>query len=183
MSLNLPTLRQLRFLVALADYGSFSRAAEMQFVTQPTLSAGIKELEGTLGTVLVDRGSRGTELTETGIIVVGRARIVITEAEQLVIAAKTAGNLLSGPFRLGLIPTIAPFFLPKIIPAIQKSFPKLELSLREDLTERLIYDLKQRQVDCAIIALPFQTSGLDWHTLMDDEFLFVCSVICLMENH
>ena len=119
MSTILPTLRQLRFLVCLADQGSFSRAAEAAFVTQPTLSAGIKELESALGAILVERGARGATLTPAGEAAVERARVVLTEAEDLVHATRAAGEPLSGAFRLGVIPTIAPFLLPKILPALR----------------------------------------------------------------
>ena len=115
MSSHLPTLRQLTFLLALAEHGSFSRAAEAAHVTQPTLSAGIKELETILGATLVERGARGAALTPAGEAAVARARIVLTEAEDLVHVARAAGEPLSGPFRLGGIPTIAPFLLPKAL--------------------------------------------------------------------
>lgn len=168
----LPTLRQLRFLIALADHGSFSKAAEMSFVTQPTLSAGIKELEAILGATLVERGARGASLTLAGETAVDRARTVLTEAEDLVHATRAAGEPLSGPFRLGVIPTIAPFLLPRVLPALRVSHPKLELFLREDLTHRLIEALKERRLDAALIALPYEAAAIETVSLMEDEFLF-----------
>ena len=172
MSAALPTLRQLKFLVALADHGTFSRAAEAAFVTQPTLSAGIKELEGILGAMLVERGARGATLTPAGEAALSRARIVLTETEDLVHAARAAGEPLSGAFRLGVIPTIAPFLLPRVLPSIRAAFPELELFLREDLTHRLIEALKERRLDAALIALPYDATSIETEALMADEFLF-----------
>ena len=137
----MPTLRQLQFLIALAEHGSFSRAAEASYVTQPTLSEAIKELEATLGVILVERGARGAVLTPAGQSVLDRARRVMTEAEDLVTAAQAAGEPLSGPFKLGVIPTIAPFLLPKALPALRAAYADLQLYLREDLTERLLEGL------------------------------------------
>jgi LysR family hydrogen peroxide-inducible transcriptional activator len=175
MSTALPTLRQLKFLVAVADQGTFSKAAEAAFVTQPTLSAGIKELEAVLDATLIERGARGATLTPAGEAAVARARIILTETEDLVHAAKAAGEPLSGAFRLGVIPTIAPFLLPKVLPAIRKSFPQLELFLREDLTHRLVEALKERRLDAALIALPYEASTIETETLLSDEFLFAAA--------
>ncbi|MAL10396.1 MAG: LysR family transcriptional regulator [Maricaulis sp.] len=172
MSTLLPTLRQLSFLLALAEHGSFSRAAEASFVTQPTLSAGIKELEGILGVVLVERGARGATLTPAGEVAVERARRALTEAEDLVQAARAAGEPLAGPFRLGVIPTIAPFLLPRVVPELRHRFRKLELFLREDLTGRLYEALKDRRIDAALIALPYEESGIETVSVGPDEFFF-----------
>lgn len=172
MSSHLPTLRQLTFLLALAEHGSFSRAAEAAHVTQPTLSAGIKELETILGATLVERGARGAALTPAGEAAVARARIVLTEAEDLVHVARAAGEPLSGPFRLGVIPTIAPFLLPKVLPSLRQGYPKLELFLREDQTHRLVDALKDRRLDAALIALPYEAPGIETTGLLEDEFLF-----------
>jgi len=175
MSSHLPTLRQLTFLLALAEHGSFSRAAEAAHVTQPTLSAGIKELETILGATLVERGARGAVLTPAGEAAVARARIVLTEAEDLVHVARAAGEPLSGPFRLGVIPTIAPFLLPKVLPSLRQSYPKLELFLREDQTHRLVDALKERRLDAALIALPYEAPGIETAGLLEDEFLFAAT--------
>ena len=175
MSSHLPTLRQLTFLLALAEHGSFSRAAEAAHVTQPTLSAGIKELEAILGATLVERGARGAVLTPAGEAAVARARIVLTEAEDLVHVARAAGEPLSGPFRLGVIPTIAPFLLPKALPSLREHYPKLELFLREDLTHRLVEALKDRRLDAALIALPYDAPSIETTGLLEDEFLFAAT--------
>src|ERR1700749_4524473 len=129
--MNLPTLRQLQYLKLLAEHGSFSKAADAAHVTQPTLSAGIQELERTLGAPVVDRARSGVILTAVGEEAVGRAPEVLARPEDLVQAARSAGRPLSGRFRLGVIPTIAPFMLPKALPALRTRFPDLRLFLRE----------------------------------------------------
>ncbi|CAN7499342.1 hydrogen peroxide-inducible genes activator [Phenylobacterium sp. LjRoot225] len=165
----LPTLRQLQYLKLLAEQGSFGRAAESAHVTQPTLSAGIQELERTLGAPVVDRARSGVILTAVGEEALRRATVILNEAEELVEAAKNAGQPLTGRFRLGVIPTIAPFLLPVALPLLRERFPKLRMFLREDLTQRLIASLKAGQLDAALIALPYDMSGLNWAHVSDDE--------------
>ncbi|WP_374472062.1 hydrogen peroxide-inducible genes activator [Phenylobacterium sp.] len=167
----LPTLRQLHYLKLLAEQGSFGRAAEAAHVTQPTLSAGIQELERTLGAAVVDRARSGVILTAVGEEALRRATVILNEAEELVEAAKNAGQPLTGRFRLGVIPTIAPFLLPKALPVLRERYPKLRLFLREDLTQRLIASLKAGQLDAALIALPYDMAGLQWAHVADDELL------------
>jgi LysR family hydrogen peroxide-inducible transcriptional activator len=167
----LPTLRQLQYLKLLAENGSFGRAAEAAHVTQPTLSAGIQELERTLGASVVDRARTGVILTTVGEEALRRATVILNEAEELVEAAKNAGQPLAGRFRLGVIPTVAPFLLPKALPLLRERFPKLRLFLREDLTHRLIASLKGGQLDAALIALPYDMAGLDCAHVSDDELL------------
>jgi LysR family hydrogen peroxide-inducible transcriptional activator len=167
----LPTLRQLQYLKLLAEHGSFSRAAEAAHVTQPTLSAGVQELERVLGAPVVDRGRSGVILTPVGEEAVRRARDVLARAEDLVQAARSAGQPLSGRFRLGVIPTVAPFLLPRALPALRRSFPTLRLYLREDQTAKLIAALKAGSLDAALIALPHDTAGLDVVHVDDDELM------------
>src|SRR5689334_8431350 len=167
----LPTLRQLQYLKLLAEHGSFGRAAAAAHVTQPTLSAGIQELERTLGAPVVDRARSGVILTAVGEEALRRATVILNEAEELVEAAKNAGQPLTGRFRLGVIPTVAPFLLPRALPLLRQRFPKLRLFLREDLTQRLIGQLKAGQLDAALIALPFDMHGLDWAHVSDDELM------------
>jgi LysR family hydrogen peroxide-inducible transcriptional activator len=167
----LPTLRQLQYLKLLAEHGAFGRAAEAAHVTQPTLSAGIQELEKTLGAPVVDRARSGVILTAVGEEALRRATIILNEAEELLEAAKNAGQPLTGRFRLGVIPTIAPFLLPRVLPKLRQRFPKLRLFLREDLTQRLIAALKAGQLDAALIALPYDMAGLDWAHVADDELM------------
>ena len=167
----LPTLRQLQYLTLLASHGSFSRAAEAAFVTQPTLSAGIQELERNLGAPVVDRARSGVILTAVGEEAVRRAQDILTQAEDLVQAARSAGQPLCGRFRLGVIPTVAPFLLPKALPALRGRFPKLRLFLREDLTAKLVAGLKAGALDAALIALPYDTWGLETVEVRQDELL------------
>lgn len=167
----LPTLRQLQYLKLLSEHGSFSRAAENAHVTQPTLSAGIQELEKILGAPVVDRARSGVILTAAGQEAVRRAEDILARAEDLVQAARGAGQPLAGRFRLGVIPTVAPYLLPRALPVLRDRFPKLKLFLREDLTQRLIGALKAGALDAALIALPYDMSGLDWAHVEDDELL------------
>ena len=167
----LPTIRQLQYLKLLAEQGAFGKAADAAHVTQPTLSAGIQELERTLGAPVVDRARTGVILTPVGEEALRRATVILNEAEELVEAAKNAGQPLTGRFRLGVIPTIAPFLLPGALPLLRQKFPKLRLFLREDLTQRLIVELKAGRLDAALIALPFDMTGLEWAHVADDELL------------
>ncbi len=167
----LPTLRQLQYLKLLAEHRSFSRAADAAHVTQPTLSAGIHELEKILGAPVVDRARSGVILTSVGEEAVRRAGQILAQAEDLVQAANSAGQPLSGRFRLGVIPTIAPFLLPKALPILRDRFPKLRLFLREDLTQRLIASLKAGALDAALIALPYDTAGLETEAVSTDALL------------
>lgn len=167
----LPTLRQLQFLVALGETGSFSRAAEACHVTQPTLSAGIKELEDLFGVPLAERESRGASLTHAGEIAVARASALLADAHALVQSVTCAGALFSGPFKLGAIPTIAPFVLPQIVGLLTRRYPDLKLYLTEDRTQRLMDQLRARTLDAAFIALPWEAPGIEVMTLFDDEFL------------
>ncbi|MGH8630945.1 MAG: hydrogen peroxide-inducible genes activator, partial [Burkholderiales bacterium] len=169
----LPSPRQLRYLVTLSETLNFRKAAELQFVTQSTLSAGIKELERLLGATLLERDKRSVRLTPIGEQVVERARKLLAETEDLVTIARGAQQPLCGLLRLGIIPTIAPFLLPGIMPVARKSYPKLQLYLREDLTERLIEQLHAGELDFALIALPYGTGDLVVAELFRDEFWFV----------
>jgi LysR family hydrogen peroxide-inducible transcriptional activator len=167
----LPTLRQLQYLKLLVEHGGFGKAAEAAHVTQPTLSAGIQELEKILGAPVVDRARSGLILTDVGEAALAKARVILNEADELVQAARSAGQPLTGRFRLGVIPTIAPFLLPRALPLLRSRFPDLRLYLREDLTQRLISALKSGHLDAALIALPFDMTGLDSAHVADDEIL------------
>jgi LysR family hydrogen peroxide-inducible transcriptional activator len=169
----LPTLRQLAYLVELSRRLSFRAAAEGQFVTQSTLSAGIKELETVLGVQLVERDRRHVRLTAVGEDVVARARELLAAATDLAEAAGAARLPLSGPLRLGAIPTIAPYLLPGVLPALRRRHGGLKLYLREDVTDRLLERLRAGGLDVALIALPFDTGDLYVRELFRDEFSFV----------
>ena len=169
----MPTLRQLQFLTALRAEGSFVAAAEAVGVTQPTLSAGIKDLETALGAVLVERGRAGAVLTPAGAEAVDRAARALSEVEELVRAVQGAGEPLASVFKLGAIPTIAPFLLPRALPVLKQRFPKLRLQMREDLTSRLIEQLRMRTLDAAVIALPYEAAGIETMSIAEDEFLLL----------
>jgi LysR family transcriptional regulator, hydrogen peroxide-inducible genes activator len=170
---TLPTLRQLAYLVELSERLNFRVAAEAQFVTQSTLSAGIKELETVLGVQLVERDNRNVRLTAVGEDVVARARELLAAATDLAEAARAATRPLSGPLRLGAIPTIAPYLLPSVLPALRRAHGELKLYLREDLTKRLLERLSAGGLDVALIALPFDTGDLYVRELFKDELSFV----------
>lgn len=167
----LPTLRQLQFFLALVRRESFSKAAVDCYVSQSTLSSAIKELEATLNCHLVDRSTRRFSLTPAGRDVARRAATILSEAEDLARTA-AARKPLEGPFQLGVIPTIAPFLLPRIAPALRRTFPKLELYLREDLTVALAERLVDGSIDAALIALPYDLPGLEWIEIGNDPFYF-----------
>jgi len=169
----MPTLRQLQFLIALRAEGSFVAAAEAVGVTQPTLSAGIKDLETALGVTLVERGRTGAVLTPAGEEAAERAARAVSEVEEMVRTVRAAGEPFSGSFRLGAIPTIAPFLLPRALPLLKKKFPRLRLQMREDLTHRLIEALRARTLDAALIALPYEAHGIASLAIAEDEFLFL----------
>jgi LysR family hydrogen peroxide-inducible transcriptional activator len=170
---SMPTLRQLQFLLALRAEGSFIAAAEAVGVTQPTLSAGIKDLETALGVTLVERGRTGAVLTPAGEDAAERAGRAISEVEELVRSVQAAGEPFSGTFRLGAIPTIAPFLLPRALPLLKKKFPRLRLQMREDLTHRVVEALRARTLDAAIIGLPYEAHGIATLPIAEDEFLFL----------
>lgn len=170
----LPTLRQLQFFLALVRRQSFSRAASDCFVSQSTLSSAIKELEALLGRQLVDRSTRRFSLTPPGRDVAERATVILGLAEDLS-RSVAARRPLEGRFNLGVIPTIAPFLLPRAAPGLSAKFPKLELYLREDLTAALAERLADGSLDAALLAFPYDLPGVEWVEIGDDPFLFAAS--------
>lgn len=171
---TLPTLRQLRYLVALAEHKHFGRAAEACFATQSTLSAGLQELESLLDVKLVERSKRRVMLTPLGDAIVARARLVLREAEDIAELASASKDPLSGALRLGVIPTIGPYLLPRVLPPLRQTYPNLRLYLREDMTARLLDALSEGDIDVALIALPFQTDELEVRHLGLDPFMLAC---------
>ncbi len=167
----LPTLRQLQYLKLLAEHKSFMAAAEAAFVSQPALSSGIAELEKILGARLVDRSRGQVILTAVGEETLKRAEDILARSEDLVEAARGANRPLTGRFRLGVIPTIAPFLLPKALLKLRTDFPDLRLFLREDQTARLIASLKSGALDAAVIALPYDLAGLDHAFICKDAIV------------
>lgn len=172
--INLPSLRQLRYLAALAESRHFGRAAQGCNVTQSTLSAGIQELESLLGAPLVDRTKRKTVLTPLGQAMAAGAADLLRQAEELVLQARAQSEPLAGPLHLGVIPTVSPFLLPRVLPALRRKLPKLKLYLREDLTERLVEQLQAGKLDLLLLALPIEASAVETWPLFPDAFRFAC---------
>jgi LysR family hydrogen peroxide-inducible transcriptional activator len=167
----LPTLRQMQYFVALAEQRSFVRAARACHVTQSTLSGAIRQFETTLGAELVDRSGRVLSLTEAGESVLERCGAILREAEDLAAHARGASSPLSGRLRLGVIPSIAPFLLPQVLPGLRASHPDLRLVLREDLTRVLMQDLREGRLDVLLIALPYETRDLECEVIGVDPLL------------
>lgn len=172
MSTYLPTLKQLQYLVALLDHGHFGRAAEACFVTQSTLSAGLRELESLIGITLVERTRRVVRFTPLGTRIAEKARHILSQAEELTDMARAAGKPLSGELRMGVIPTIAPFLLPSLLPRLRKAWPDLKLFLREETSQAACDSLHRGQVDCVLLALPYACGEVETAELFDDR-LFV----------
>ena len=168
----LPTLKQLQYLVALKDHGHFGRAAESCYVTQSTLSAGIRELETLIGVVLVERTRRVVRFTPLGERIVEKARRVLREAGELGDLARAAGRPLSGEMRMSVIPTIAPFLLPRILPKLRRDYPDLKLYLREETSGQACEGLHHGRTDCVLLALPYACGDVETASLFDDR-LFV----------
>jgi LysR family hydrogen peroxide-inducible transcriptional activator len=168
----LPTLKQLQYLVALNDHGHFGRAAEACFVTQSTLSAGLRELESLIGVTLVERTRRVVRFTPLGQKITDKARRILREAEELADIARAAGKPLAGELRMGVIPTIAPFLLPKLLPKLRREWPDLKLYLREEPSQAACDGLHRGLLDCVLLALPYGCGDVDAAPLFDDR-LFV----------
>ena len=164
-----PTLKQLQYLVALSEQLNFTRAAETCFVTQSTLSAGLKELERLLGTQLLERDRQTVLMTPIGTAVAERARAIVTATIDLADHVAAAREPMTGLLRLGVIPTIAPFLLPHCLRLLRERYPDLHLALREDLTANLLLRMEDGQLDFALIALPYDTANLLVEPLFDDD--------------
>jgi LysR family transcriptional regulator, hydrogen peroxide-inducible genes activator len=170
MSTYLPTLKQLQYLVALEEHGHFGKAAEACYVTQSTLSAGIRELESLLGLVLVERTRRVVRFTPLGKKLVTKAHRILREAEELADMARAAGTPLADELRMSVIPTIAPFLLPRLLPQLRRKYPELKLYLREETSAAAVEALHKGQVDCVLMALPFAAGDIEHAHLFDDRF-------------
>ena len=172
MTVHLPTIKQLQYLVALREHGHFGKAAEASFVTQSTLSAGLRELESLLGVILVERTRRVVRFTALGEKIADKAVRVLREAEELAELARAEGKPLHGELRMGVIPTIAPFLLPAMLPRLRRQWPNLKLYLREETSQAACEALHRGQLDCVLLALPYGCGDVDSATLLDDQ-LFV----------
>jgi len=168
------SLKQLRYLTALVEHQHFGRAAEACHVSQSTLSAGLKELETQLGVTLVERTNRSVVFTALGQSIAAQAQRVLNEATSLTELAAAAGEPLTGPLRLGVIPTIAPFLLPQALPRLRRRYPKLKLYLTEDQTARLLAQLEEGQLDLVLLALPYDCGDAVTWPLFEDRFDLVC---------
>lgn len=172
MTVYLPTLKQLQYLVTLQDTGHFGRAAESCFVTQSTLSASLRELESLIGVTLVERNRRVVGFTPLGARIAEKARRVLREAEELADMARAGGQPLTGDLRMGVIPTIAPFLLPAMLPVLRREWPKLKLYLREETSQSACEALHRGQLDCVLLALPYGCGDVASAFLFEDP-LFV----------
>lgn len=164
-------LKDLRYLVALADTRHFGKAAERCFVSQPTLSAQLKKLEEYLGVTLVERQPKHAMLTPAGEAIVARARRIIESSDEVVEIARSHRDPLAGRLRLALLPTIGPYLLPAVAPRIRKALPRLELMLYEYQTGPMLEKLRAGDIDVGILALPADTEGLETRALYEEPFV------------
>jgi len=171
-------LRDLQYLVALAEHRHFGRAAEASFVSQPTLSTQIKKLEDELGVPLVERTPRKVLLTETGREIARRARGVLSEIDEIKAIAQRTRDPESGTLRLGIFPTLGPYLLPHLVPLVRQRFPRLELLLVEEKTEQVIRMLREGSLDVGVLALPLHEDSLHTEFLFEEPF-----VLAVPENH
>jgi LysR family transcriptional regulator, hydrogen peroxide-inducible genes activator len=163
-------LKDLKYLVALADTGHFGKAAERSFVSQPTLSAQLKKLEEYLGVKLVERQPKNVQLTEVGRQIVVRARRMLDEGEEIIALARSNTDPFAGKLKVGLIPTIGPYLLPRVMPKIRKAVPQLRQMLYEYQTEALLKRLRDGEIDVGIMALPVVQDGLESRILYEEAF-------------
>lgn len=170
MTVYYPTLKQLQYLVALHEHGHFGRAAEASFVSQSTLSAGLRDLEALLGVVLVERTKRAVRFTPLGNTVVAKAHRILRETEELSELVQSSGQPLSGELRMSVIPTIAPFLLPRMLPRLRRERPKLKLFLREEPSAAAMESLQHGRSDCVLLALPYPTGDVEKETIELDAF-------------
>lgn len=167
----MPTIKQLKYLQSLARERNFARAAASCHVSQPALSMQIKELEAELGTPLVERSRGAFSLTPVGREVVRRARLILMATDDLVDYARHAARPMSGQLRLGVIPTVAPYLLPRTLPLMRERFPDIGLELREAHTPTLIDELSSGGLDLLLLSLPVEAPGIETLPLFDDRFL------------
>jgi LysR family hydrogen peroxide-inducible transcriptional activator len=170
----LPSLRQLSYLVTLAETLHFTEAAKRSFVTQSTLSGGIIELERVLGGSLVERSRQTVRLTPLGAEVVERARLILADAGDLLKLSREMGEPLTGDLHLGVIPTIAPFVLSKLLDTVRKQYPKLNVRIHESQSHTLVQSLENGDLDLVLLALPFLTENLQVVSLQTEPLLLVC---------
>ena len=176
-------LRDLKYLVALADHRHFGRAAQASFVSQPTLSTQIRKLEDELGVSLVERAPRRVMLTPIGREVADRARGIIAEVEQMTELARRSRDPEAGSVRLGLFPTLGPYLLPHVLPGVRQRFPRLELLLVEEKTDQILQRLKDGRLDAGILALPIHDEQLRVEPLFDEPFVLAAPRTHALATH
>jgi LysR family hydrogen peroxide-inducible transcriptional activator len=167
---KLPTTKQLRYFVALAEIGHFGRAAEASFVSQSAFSNAIREFETLLDAQLVDRTNRNVTITALGQQIAVQARLCLQDIQSLVEMAGGQQKPLTGELRMGVLPTIAPFVLPKALPRLRKAYPELKLYLIEDQTQRIVERMMDGELDVLLLALPWSMRGVDELPLFKDRF-------------
>ncbi len=173
-----PSLRQLKYLVSVAEHRHFSKAAEACFVTQSTLSTAIRELERQLGVVIFERNRKSVLITPVGEKLLDQARAILGEVEDFVSLARAEKGSLAGEIRLGVIPTIGPFLLPGMLGELRQAYGKLRLYLKEEISSRLAVMLKQGKLDVLVLAFPYPLRDMETVTLFEDEFL-----LCMPPGH
>ena len=167
------TLKQLRYYEALAQQGHFGRAAELCAISQPAISMQIRELENSIGAPLFERGPRQVRLTDFGKSFAERVRDILRSVDELGDLARASVGQLAGQMRIGVIPTIGPYLLPKIISELKRAYPSLDLHVRETVTSRLIAELGEGRIDMAILALPVSEPSLEEVPLFDEDFVLI----------
>ena len=170
------TIRELRYLVALANRAHFGRAAEDCHVSQPTLSNQIRKLEEYLGATLIERNAKSFALTAIGQDVVEKARRIVIQVDALLSSTWSVRGPLTGPLNLGVIPTLAPYLLPRLLPLVKRHYHRLQLVVHEDLTGHLLERLRGYQIDAALLALPVEGEDFEEMPLFDEPFWFACPV-------
>lgn len=164
-------LQDLRYVVTLSETMHFRRAAEACFVSQPTLSTQVKKLEEELGITLFERTNKRVMPTPTGQAIIAQARVVLEEADRLRQMAQQAQDPMAGPLRLGVIPTLGPYLLPYLVPPIRDRYPQMQLYLREEMTERLLEQLRTGMLDGLLLALPVHSDGFEVIELFQEPFV------------
>lgn len=173
-----PSIKQLKYLCAVAEHKHFTKAADACFVTQSTLSAAIAELESQLDAKVFERNKKSVLITPLGEKLLKQARVILGDVEDFVALAKAHAEPLSGDLRLGVIPTIGPFLLPPMLTSLRRNYPKLKLFLKEEMSAQLERQLQQGQLDLIILALPYALPDMEVISLCKDEFL-----LCLPPGH
>lgn len=163
-------LRDLKYIIAVAETHHFGKAAERCFVSQPTLSGQIKKMEEELGVAIFERTNRSVEITPVGEVILDHARQIMEQADVIQQVARAHQNPLAGPLRIGAIPTLSPYLMPLILAPLKKQYPQMQLVLSEELTDTLLQRLRNHEIDAALLATPVEEHDLDSLPLFDEPF-------------